>query len=91
MPTLPLPRLPPPSTLPLKLCKARLIKQARRETSVCHVPLPSSHIHLLTYNQEVAKDDSQDVSTRAGAAKDAVSDKAGEVKHSVRGPLSYPP
>ena len=41
--------------------------------------------------EEVAKDDNADVSTRATAAKDAVSDKAGEVKHSVCNPLLYPP
>ena len=50
--------------------------------------LPSSLIYLLTSIEEVAKDDNADVSTRATAAKDAVSDKAGEVKHSVRIPLS---
>ena len=53
--------------------------------------LPSSYIHLLTYNEEVAKDDNADVSTRATAAKDAVSDKAGEVKHSVRNSSSPSP
>ena len=62
------------------------MQQARKETSVCHAMLPSSYIHLLTYNQEVAKDDNADVSTRATAAKDAVGDKAGEMKHSVCDP-----
>ncbi|CAD6589923.1 MAG: hypothetical protein ASARMPREDX12_004076 [Alectoria sarmentosa] len=34
-------------------------------------------------NKQVAKDSDADASTRASAAKDAVSDKAGEVKHST--------
>ena len=38
----------------------------------------------------MAKDDNADVSTRATAAKDAVSDKAGEVKHSVCDSRLYP-
>lgn len=39
---------------------------------------------MLTHDTEVAKDDDASLGTRATAAKDAVGDKAGEVKHSVR-------
>lgn len=43
----------------------------------------SSPASLLTLETEVAKDDSASAGTRANAAKDAVGDKANEVKHSV--------
>ena len=49
--------------------------------------LKSSYLLVLTYYPDVAKDDSQDLGTRASSAKDAVSDKMSETKDSV----SYSP
>ncbi|KAF4981121.1 hypothetical protein FZEAL_3028 [Fusarium zealandicum] len=36
-------------------------------------------------NKEVAKDSNASIGTRAGAAKDAIGDKANESKHSTKG------
>ena len=70
-------------TLPIasqRTCKLLLLAHLRKRTRVCRSIYFACN-RLTSINADIAKSNDASVSTRATAAKDAVSDKVDEKKH----------